>query len=211
MENMSETFIDTNKASIDTKETIRYEKPTYLSYIEYNEGLEWKHENINLDEKSEIVNILKPINDSKSKSLEDKLLVDIKFPTGYTFSMAGRLQTSDTEEFDKQFTLSTKICDSNSKELNPESRIIINKEKDIDEYQTRIVRLESTFYKNISPTKFRKESPNSIKAASELYKFDYGVEFDKGEHLRIYVVDPDIEINPENVELNVNLDKWEHH
>ena len=207
MENTSET----NKANIDTKETVGYKKPTYWSYIEYNEGLEWKRENINLDGKSEIVKILKPINDSKSKSLEDKLLVDIKFPTGYTFSIAGRIQTSDTEEFSKQFTLSTKVCDSNNKELNPESRIIINKEKDIDEYDARIVRLESTFYKNISLTKFRKEPPNSIKATSELYKFDYGVEFNKGEHLRIYVVDPDIEINPENVELDINLDKWEHY
>jgi hypothetical protein len=111
------------------------------------------------------------------------------------------------DEFRDMFTLRTKVCDRNNKELNPESRIIINKEKDIDEYDKRVTRLESTFYKNISSTKFCKELPNSIKEINELYKFDMGVEFNNGEHLRMYVIDSDIDISPENVEFNINLDK----
>lgn len=197
---------NTNKIQIDTNETVTYEKPTYESYIEYDEGLELKRENVNLDRKSDIVKIFKPKNDAENKSLDDKLLADIQFPI--IFSIAGREQILGIKEFDNLFTFWIEVCDSNNKELNPESRIIINKEKDIDEYGKTVIRLDSTFYKNISPTKFCKEPPNSIKKTSEMYKFVQGAEFNKGEYLRIYVVDPDIDINPENVELNINLDKW---
>jgi len=186
----------------------KYKKPSYQNYIEYNEGLGWKRENINLDRKSDIVRILKPNNDIERKSLDDKLLADIKFPTGYTFSIAGRGQIQGSKEFGQLFTLSTKVCDINNKELSPESRIIINKEKDIDEYDTIVTRLDYTFYKNISSTKFYKVPPNSVKTTDELYKFEYGVEFNKDEHLRIYIVDKDIDISTENVEFNINLDKW---
>lgn len=195
---------DTNK--IDEK----YKRPSYQDYIEYNEGLGWKRENVNLDKKSDIVRILKPNNDIESKSLEYKLLTDTKFPTGYTFSIAGRGQIQDRKEFGQLFALSIKVCDSNNKELSPESRIIINKEKYIDEYDTMVTRLDSTFYKNVSLTKFCKVLPNSVKTTDELYKFEQGVEFNKGEYLRIYVVDSDIDISPENVEFNINLDKWLH-
>lgn len=230
--------------NIDMTNTIEYKRPSYKWYIEYNEGLGYKHCNINLDRKSDIVRILKPKNDTESKSLTDKLLIDVKFPLGYIFSIAGKGQiqnmvddkssTDDkssnndkspnddksSKEFDKLFTLSIKICDSNNDELNPESRIIIHKEKDIDEYETDVVRLESTFYKNVSYTTAKAVSTelckehaiyrNSVKTIDELYKFRQGVEFKGDEHLRIYVVDSDIDINPENVEFNINLDRWEH-
>lgn len=196
------------KEDIDTNKTIEHKRPAYEHYIEYNEGLEWKRENVNIDKKYDIVKILKPNNDAEIKSLDKKLLADIKFPVGHIFSMAGRKQIQDNKEFNQLFTLSIKVCDSNNKELSPESRIIINKEKDIDEYDTRVARLESTFYKNVSTTKFCKELPNSIKTIDELYKFEHGAEFKEDEYLRIYVVDSDIDISPENVELNINIDKW---
>jgi len=184
------------------------EKSSYKSYVEYNESLEYKRENIDIGNKSDIVTILKPNNDPKNKSLADKLLIDVKFPPGYMFSIAGREQIQDIQEFDQLFTMSIKVCDNDKNELSPESRIFIHKEKEIDEYLTNVVRLESDFYKNVSTTKFCKESPNSIKTTDELYKFGQGVEFKEGEHLRIYIVDSDIDINPENVEFNINLDKW---
>lgn len=199
---------NTNKTDSDKNKTVKYEKPTYETYVEYNEGLEWKRENVNLDGKSDIVNILKPKNDTENKCLDDKLLIDIKFPPEYIFSIAGRKQILGIKEFDKLFTFWIKACDSNNNELSPEARIMINKEKDIDEYGKTVIRLDSTFYKNVSITKFCKELPNSIKIADELYKFDQGIEFNQGEHLCIYVVDPDIDINPGNVDININLDKW---
>ena len=183
-------------------------RPSYKNYIDYNKSLEYKRDNINLDEKSDIVRILKPKNDPESKSLTDKLLIDITFPIGYLFSIAGREQIQNIEEFNKQFTFSIKVCDNCKKELNPESRLIIHKEKDINEYETDVVRLESPFYKDVSITKFCKELPNSIKTIDELYKFYQGVEFKEDEHLRIYTIDTDIDISPENVEFNINLDKW---
>lgn len=184
---------------------------SYRHYVEYNEGLKYKRENIDINEKSDIITILKPKNDQENKSLTDKLLIDIKFPPGYIFSIAGREQIQNIEEFDHLFTLRIKICDSNKSELNPESRIIINKEKDIDEYDTHVVRLESTFYKNVSLTKLCKEhtkSPCPTKTIDELYKFYQGAEFKGDEYLRIYVVDSDIDVSTENVEFNINLDKW---
>lgn len=188
----------------------KYERPSYKNYIEYNEGLEWKRENVNIDEKSDIVKILKPKNDPNNKSLTDKLLIDVKFPLGYTFSIAGRQQIENIKEFDQLFTFRVKVCDSNKNELNPESRIFIHKEKEIDEYITNVVRLESPFYKDVSMTKFCKVPPNSLKTTEELYKFCQGVEFKGDEHLRIYVIDPDIDISPEDIEFNINLDKWDH-
>ena len=199
---------NTNKMSIDTNETLKYEKPTYENYIEYNEGLGMKRENVNLDRKSEIVKLLKPKNDTESKSLDDKLLADVKFPLRHIFSIAGREQTLGIKEFDKLFTFWIKVCDSNNRELNPESRIIINKEKEIDEYGKTVIRLDTTFYKNVSITKFCKQPPNSTKSVDKLYKFEHGAEFNKDEHLCVYVIDPDIDINPENVDININLDKW---
>ncbi len=170
----------------------------YKSYIEYNESLKLVRENISLNEKSDIVRILKPKNDNESKSLTEKLLIDITFPREYIYSIAGKDQIKNTKEYDQLFTLSIKVCDSDKKELNPESKIIINKEKDIDEYDTSVVRLESTNYKNISTNN------------DELYKFGQGIEFKRDEHLRLYVVDTDIDISPENVEFNINIDKWNH-
>lgn len=187
-------------------ETDYYKIPSYKWYIEYNEGLEYMRENINLDKKSDIVRILKPKNDTES--LTNKLLIDIKFPPGYIFSIAGKKQIQNIEEFNKQFTFSIKVCDNNKNELSPESRILIHKEKNVDEYGADVIRLESPFYKDISTTKFCKVPPNSQKAIDELYKFWQGVEFKEGEHLRIYTIDPDIDISPEHVEFNINLDKW---
>jgi hypothetical protein len=198
-----------NKTDIEVNKAVEDKKPTYKWYIEYNEGLEYKRENINLNGKSDIVRILKPKKYTESKSLTDKLLLDATFPLGYIFSIAGKEQIHDIKEFEQLFTLSIKVCDSNNNELSPDSRIIIHKEKDINEYETDVVRLESTFYKNVSMTKFCKEPPNSIKTTDELYKFGQGIEFNGNEHLRIYVVDSDIDINPENVDVNINLDRWQ--
>lgn len=191
-----------------SKEDVKYEKLSYKSYIEFNEGLEYKRENINITEKSEIVKILKAEKNAKSNSLT--LLVDIHFPKGYIFSIAGRTQTQDIEEFNSLFTLSLKLENGDKKEINPETRIYIHKEKDTDEYSTNVVRLEQTFYKNVSFTKFSKEMHNSVKTIDDLYKLDQGAEFKEDEHLRIYVVNPDIDISPENVEFRLNLDKWDY-
>jgi hypothetical protein len=199
-----------NKTDIDETNTAKYKRPSYMNYMEYNEGLEWKRENINIDEKSEIVRVLKPKNDPENKSLADKLLIDVKFPLGYMFSIAGRGQIENAKEFDQLFTLSIKVQNNNKKELNPESRIFIHKEKEIDDYLTNVVRLESPFYKDVSINSFYKEGKNSIKTTDKLYKFGQGVEFKGDEHLRIYVVDSDIDISPEDIELNINLDKWIH-
>lgn len=199
---------NTNRADIGVNKDAEYKRPTYKWYMEYNEGLGYKRENINLDEKSDIVRILKLKNDTENKSLTDKLLIDIKFSLGYIFSIAGKAQIQDIKEFDQLFTLSIRVCDRNNKELNPESRIMIHKEKDIDEYTTDVVRLESIPYRDISATKFCKEQPCSVKTIDELHKLGQGVEFKGGENLRMYVVDSDIDISPENVEFNINLDKW---
>lgn len=185
-----------------------YNRPSYKDYIEYNEGFKWTRENINIDQKSDIVEILIPKNDTES--LSDKLLIDVKFPPEYTFSIAGRKQIQDIEEFDQLFTFQIKACDNNKKELSPESRIFIHKEKEIDQYIKNVTRLESPFYKDVSITKFCKIQPDSLKTIDELYKFSQGVEFNRNEHLCIYVVDSDIDINPKNVEFNINLDKWDH-
>lgn len=56
---------NTNKMCIDANDNVKYEKPTYENYIEYNEGLGLKRENVNLDRKSEIVKLLKPKNDTE--------------------------------------------------------------------------------------------------------------------------------------------------
>jgi len=185
-----------------------YKHIGYDAYIEYMEGLENKRENTDIDRKSEIVKILKPKHKAESKCLDDRLLIDVKFPSGYTFSIPGRDQVEDIKEFDNLFTLSIKVCDRNNKELGPDARVIIHKEKDVNEYETDVVRIDSTFYKNVSMTKFCKDLSYSTKITDELYKFDQGIEFKGEEHLRVYVVDTDIDIDPENVEFNINLDKW---
>lgn len=58
-------------------------------------------------------------------------------------------------------------------------------------------------------TKFCKEVPNSIKTIYELYKFGKGIQFNGDDHLRVYVVNSDVDINPKHVEFNINLDRWE--
>lgn len=110
----------------DINKTDKNNRMTYKNYIEFNESLGRNRENLNLDRKSEIVKILKP---KESKSLTDNLLIDVKFPLGYTFSIAGKDQIQDIKIFEKLFTLSIKVCDSNNNELNPESRIIIHKKR----------------------------------------------------------------------------------
>ena len=51
-------------------------KALYEKYIEHDGGLGRKHKNIDINEKSEIVKILKPKNKTEGESLHDKLLVE---------------------------------------------------------------------------------------------------------------------------------------
>lgn len=173
----------------------------YTQYIEYLKNKGYSLEEIVLDENSEIVT---------TQSLEKGKIgtvVDIRCPSRYKVVIAGKEQLPDIKI---AHALVVRFANSNGEEIAPDTRIKIIKEK----VSQALTTVASMFYKDITITEYLKNSSETkpddkCKTYEKFYRFNTGIEINGDEHLKINVLNPDINIDSKNVKLSLDIDLLE--
>lgn len=169
---------------------------SYTGYIQFlnNEG--YNREQINIDENSEVVTTR-----SLSKGTTGKI-IDIRCPCSYIISIAGREQSPENAH-----VLTVRLTNKDNVEISPDTRIKIIKEK----VSQAIAVIDYYFYKDVCMTEFIKEKdlPNEIKECDNLFRFNNSIELNGEEHLQIYAINPDIDIDASHINLSLDIDLWE--
>lgn len=175
----------------------------YIKYIEYLKDHDYIRESVTIYENlSAIVTInnLKAKNNSKMLSNEG-IVLDIMCPPGRIISIAGIKSYPENYHIEKIPPFEIKLANSNGEEIDPETKIKILKNKILRKPED----ICNLLYKDISMTNFS-TSLSRFKAYTELYRFEYGIELKGEDHLKIYVVNPNIDINC--VKFNLGTDLW---
>ncbi len=153
----------------------------YPRYVDYLERHEWTRESITI---TELLSRITTI--SKLKAGNDGTVLDIKCPAGLIISVPGTEGIQNGYDIEKIRPLEVKFSDSNGREICPDTCIKIFKHKLLK----KDVQIGQVLYRDISMVDYS-DFPNLFKSYSELYRFDKG-----------------IEINIEDIEFNINLDRW---
>jgi len=166
----------------------------YNGYIQHliNEG--YSREQINIDEHSEVVTTR-----SLAKGAVGTV-IDIRCPCRYIISIAGREQFPEYTHI-----LTVRLANKDNVEISPDTRIKIIKEK----VSQAIVVIDYFLYKDISATEFMKDLPNEIKECDNLFRFNNSIELNGSEHLQIYAINSDIDIDTDHINLSLDIDLWE--
>lgn len=166
----------------------------------------YTREQINLDETSEIVTTR-----SLAKGVSG-YVVDIRCPARYKIIIVGKNQLQERQEgidsendSENAHSLVVRFANSNNDEVAPDTRIRTTKEKVSGDMTTIGVML----YEDITVTDYQKDNQEKMKSPDKWYKFDQGIKLNGEEHLRIYVINPDIDIDAKNVKLGLDIDLWE--
>ncbi len=167
----------------------------YKEYIEYLKNQGYTRDQLNIDENSEIV-----IAKSLSKG-SIGTVIDIRCPCRHKILIAGR----ETQKDFQAHALSVRFADKENIEISPYSRIRILKEK----LSYTITVISTMLYKDLTRTRYLKIPPDDIKPYEEFYKFDENLELNGEEHLKIDIINPDIDIDVKNVKLLLDMDLME--
>jgi hypothetical protein len=168
----------------------------YFKYVDYLERQEWTRENITVTELlSSIVTI------SKLKAGNDGMVIDIKCPAGLMIGIQGTEDLPNGYEIEKIRPLEIKLADSNGKEIAPDTCIKILKHKLLK----KDVQISQVLYRDISMVDYS-DSPNLFKDYAELYRFEKGIEIKGEDSIRLYLVNPNVNIDI--VKLNLGIDLW---
>ena len=168
----------------------------YLRYTEYLERQEWTRESITATELlSAIVTI------SKLRAGNDGIVLDIKCPAGLIISIPGIEGLPNEYEIEKIRPLEIKLADSNGKEIASDTCIKILKHKLLK----KDVQIGQVLYRDISMANYS-DSPNLFKDYAELYRFEKGIEIKGEDSIRLYLVNPNVNIDI--VKLNLGIDLW---
>ncbi len=170
----------------------------YPRYVNYLEMHGWTRENITV---TELLSSIATI--SKLKAGNDETVVDIKCPAGLIISINGTEGLSNKYGIEKIRPLEISMTDSNGREICPDTCIKIFKHKLLK----KDVQIGQVLYRDISMTDYS-DSPNLFKNYIELYRFKKGIEIKGEDSLRLYVIDPDVDIDI--VKFNLGVDLWTH-
>lgn len=170
----------------------------YPKYIDYLESQEWTRELITLTEL--LSNI---VTTNKLKSGNSGTVLDIKCPAGLIIGIPGSKGLPNECEIEKIRPLEIKLADSNGREIRPDISIKIFKHKLLK----KDVQIGQVSYRDISMTDYS-DSPNLFKDYAELYRFKKGIEIKGEDSLRLYVINPDVDIDI--VKFNFGADIWIH-
>lgn len=170
----------------------------YLKYIKYLDNNNYARESVTIYEN---LSALVTINSLKANN--EGIVLDIICPPGRIISIHGVKSYPENYRIEKIPPLEIKLANSNGEEIDPETKINILKNKILRKPEE----ICNLLYKDISMTNFSK-SPNRFKTYAELYRFERGIELKGEDHLKIYVINPDIDIN--YVKFNLGTDLWTH-
>lgn len=168
----------------------------YLKYIKYLDNHNYVKESVIIYEGlSTIVTI------NSLKANDEGTVIDILCPPGILIGIPGIKSFPENYHIEKIPPFEIKLTNSNGEEIDPETKINILKNKIL----RKPVDICNMFYKDISTTNFS-ESSNMFKTHVELYRFEHGIELKGEDHLKIYVINPNIDIN--DVKFNLGTDLW---
>ena len=168
----------------------------YIKYIKYLEDNNWIKESLTI---YEFLSRIVTINTLKASS--EGTVLDIICPPGRVISIPGIKSYPEDYNIEKIPPFELKLSNLIGEEINPDTKIkvlrnkILRKSEEICEIS----------YKDISMTNFS-TSPSMFKTHAELYRFEYGIELKGEDHLKIYVINPNIDIN--HVKFNLGTDLW---
>lgn len=168
----------------------------YLKYIQYLDNHNYAKESVTIYEN---LSMLVAINSLKANN--EGIVLDIMCPPGRIISIPGIKSFPENYHIEKIPPFELKLANSNGEEIDPETKINILKNKILRKPEE----IYNLLYKDISMTNFS-TSPNRFKAHTELYRFEYGIELKGEDHLKIYVINPNIDIN--HVKFNLGTDLW---
>lgn len=168
----------------------------YLKYVEYLENLKYVKESMTI---YEYLPKLVTINNLKANN--SGIILDILCPPGIIISIPGIKSYPENYNIEDIYPFEIKLANSNGEELDQNIEIKIFKNKIL----RKDVEIFNTSYKYISTVNYS-NSQNKFKTYKELYRFDNGIELKDEDHLKIYVVNPDIDINI--VKFNLGVDIW---
>jgi len=187
----------------------------YLKYIQYLDNHNYVKESVTIYEN---LSTLVTINSLKTNN--EGIVLDIMCPPGRIISIPGIKSYPENYHIEKippfeiKFANSGQTVPNHSNMLSGESRILSNGEEIDPETKIKILKNKilrkpeeicNLLYKDISMTNFS-TSLSRFKAYTELYRFEYGIELKGEDHLKIYVVNPNIDINC--VKFNLGTDLW---
>lgn len=170
-----------NKTSIDyiptsTTESQRVNGEGYEAFIHYMEQSGWRRELIILNEHNTRFVSTNHLNADYTGDI-----VNIRCPAGLMMTTKGVLYgTNDA------YTISLYVTDKDGKEINNTNRIKIEKIKPSEE----VIQLARIFYVDIR----------------NKYRWRHSFVLNGQEHLRIFIVNPDVEIG--DVKINIDFDLW---
>lgn len=168
----------------------------YIKYIEYLENHNYIRESVTIHE---ILSNLVTINSLKANN--EGIVLDILCPSGRIISISGIKNYPEDYHIEDIRPFELKLANSNGEEIGPETKIKILKNKIL----RKPVEICNMSYKDVSMINYSK-SPDRFKTYSELYRFGQGIELKSEDRIKIYVINPDIDIDIVN--FNLGIDLW---
>lgn len=168
----------------------------YIKYIEYLGDHNYIRESVTIYE-----NLSRLVTINSLKANHEGIVFDIMCPPGRIISISGIKSYPEDYRIEDIRPFELKLTKSTGEEIDPETRIKILKNKIL----RKPFEICNISYKDVSMTNYSK-SPNRFKTYSELYRFEYGIELKSEDHLKIYIINPDIDIDI--VKFNLGIDLW---
>lgn len=167
----------------------------YSKYVDHLERHEWTKESITITELlSSIVTI------SKLKARNDGMVLDIRCPAGMIISIPGTTGLPEGYDIEKIRPLEIKLADYNGNEIAPDTCIKIFKHSLLK----KDIQIGDVLYRDISMLDYS-DSPNLFKDYIDLYRFGKGIEIKGEDSLRLYVVNPFVDIDIAKFCLGIDL------
>ncbi len=168
----------------------------YVKYIEYLIDHNYRRDSINIYE-----NLSALVTINSLKKADEGIVIDIKCPPGNIMSFIGIKSFSEDYRIEDIPPFEIKLADSNGEEIDENTKIKILKNKILRKPEE----ICEVLYKDISMTNYS-ESPNKFKNYNELFRFDRGIELKGEDHLKLYVINPDKDID--TIKFNLGADLW---
>lgn len=168
----------------------------YIKYIEYLEKNNYIREMVTIYEH---LSAMVTINNLKANN--EGIVLDILCPPGIIISVPGIKSFPEDYQIEKIPPFELRLTNLQGEEIDSDTQIKIFKNKIL----RKPVEICEIYYKDVGISNYS-ESPSKFKSHSELYRFEQGIELKGEDHLKLYVINPDIDID--NIKFNLGIDLW---
>ena len=166
----------------------------YLKYVEFLENNNYIRESITIYE-----NLTSIVTINNLKMGNEGTIIDIMCPPGIILSFIGIKSFLEDFDIERMPHFEIKLANSNGEEINHNTKIKILKKKILNKDE-ELCELE---YKDIGMLNYS-DSPNLFKYHSQLFRFDQSIELKGEDHLKLYIINIDKDID--TVKLNLDAD-----